>query len=313
MLEQLKGRFLFRIAAGYAVTAWIILQILDIVSEPLGLPDGIITATILILAAGFPVTLLLAHYFNREETNQEATSEEIANPRHLVETALLVLVAVGMVWLIAKDLSTSTSGEYDGLPVVVLMDTYAAAGVYDEETVQRSGTNADVLSRQLSDLPAVLQKEAIGAVWDREAHIVRQNPSMVVIHRSAFFHSMNQELGFGYSSFPATYDEEKWRRLYDIADNKLIAFLGYVAGEVPAARFIVYSRGTGGGWADSEFRQNWIDRAQNRFPALQERIDAIAVPGGLKGGSFKSPKAADAVRQVILQHLPEHADDDDAP
>lgn len=288
-----------------------LLQVLDVVAEPLHLSGMVVRAAIVLLALGLPVTLALAWLLNvgPDDTavpSQPAAADTLPSQRrNVVETSLLALLAVGMVWLIAQDLA---SGDDNGrgaetLPVVVLMDTYAPRGVYDEQTVLRSGTNADVLSSKLAGLPVILQKEVIGAVWNRESQIVKQQPAVVVIHRSAFFHSMNQELGFGYTDEPDTWDREKAGRLYDIADNKLVAFLGYVAAALPDTRFIVYSRGTGGGWADADFRDAWIQAAENRFENLKGRIYAMPVPGGVAEGSFRKPEALDAVRELILAAL----------
>ncbi len=298
-------------AAGYAVVVWVVLQLLDIVAAPLHLPELLVTTTIILLAAGFPVTLLLFWLFRMDSAEseqperRESSDAPTSSTRSVAETGLLALLAIGMVWLITQDLlSNDTPGVARGeLPNVILMDTYAPRGVYDEATVLRNGTNADVLSVALSGLPAVLQKETIGAVWNREDQIVKQNPEVIVIHRSAFFHSMNQELGFGYGDTGDNFDEEKWQRLYDIADNKLVAFLGYVSASVPQTRFIVYSRGTGGGWSDKDFRDEWVVRAESRFQSLSGRIRTFAVPGGVADGSFRKPEAAALVTSLIMAEL----------
>jgi len=54
---------------------------------------------------------------------------------------------------------------------------------------------------------------------------------------------MNQELGFGYPG-EATYDETRFKRLYAIADNKLVALLGFIGELQPNTLFLVYGRGT---------------------------------------------------------------------
>jgi len=123
--------------------------------------------------------------------------------------------------------------------VVILMDTFAPRGVYDQETRSNTGTNADVLSDLLQELTIIIQKEAIGSLWDREAQILKQDPSVILIHRSAFFHSMNQEFGLGYSDDSESYREKDWKRLYEIADNKLVAFLGFISLGNPRTKFVV--------------------------------------------------------------------------
>ncbi len=309
LLEKLRRRNIFRVAAAYAVFSWVILQLLNVVAEPLNLPEFFVSTAIILLAIGLPIVMLLGWMLKLDAGGTQSTVGDsssaglVSSSRHYIETTLLALLAIGMIWLITKDLNSSDTSDNRALPVVVLMDTYAPRGVYDDETVLRNGTNADVLSNELAGLPVLLQKEGVGAIWDRESQIVNQQPAFVVIHRSAFFHSMNQELGFGYGDNPETFNKEAWTRLYDIADNKLIAFLGYVAGSVPDTQFIVYSRGTGGGWTDADYRAAWTHRAENRFEALTDRIHTFAVPGGIETGSFKKPEASEIVRKLIFDGL----------
>jgi len=53
--------------------------------------------------------------------------------------------------------------------------------------LKNGGTNADDLSDLLNDLPATLVKENTSWTWHREEEIVRQNPTLVVVHRSRFY------------------------------------------------------------------------------------------------------------------------------
>jgi hypothetical protein len=179
------------------------------------------------------------------------------------------------------------------------MDTPAAHGVYERSTRDKSGTNADDLNEVLRDLPVVIHKETIGATWDREVQILKQHPSLILIHRSAFFHSMNQELGFGYPGDSADFDEARFRQLYEIADNKLAALLGFIGQQSPSTVFLVYSRGTGGGWSDDQYRADWVGALAGRFPSLKGRVTTINVPGGPDGGSFDD----EGTRQLFLRQV----------
>jgi hypothetical protein len=308
IIQELKQRKVFRAAAVYVVVAWGILQVVDVISGPLSLPHWFSTVTIVLLAIGFPIAILFSWIFElgSEGPTRTVTSGSTAlGVRGGFEVALLLLLIVGIGWLIFRDISADQEGNTRAggtIPVVILMDTYAPRGVYDEETRRQSGTNADVLSEILADLPVITQKEAIGSTWDREVQILKQQPSLILVHRSAFFHSMNQDLGIGYPAESEDYSEE-FLRLYQIADNKLVALLGFLAEGNPATRFLVYSRGTGGGWADSEYRAQWIHQAEGRFPELQNRITAIALPGGLEEGSFRRPDAAALVLSGVVDVL----------
>ncbi len=192
-----------------------------------------------------------------------------------------------------------TAEAVNSTPVVVLMDTFAPRGVYDQETRDNSGTNADVLNEALRDLPIALHKEAVGSTWDREDQILRQQPDLIVVHRSAFFHSMMLELEFGYADEP-TYDAERNSRLREYADNKLGTFFGFIAQGRPPAAFLVYSRGGSGDWPEEDFRANWVAQLEERFPALRGKVTAMSVPGGAALGSWRDPETVRMLREHVM-------------
>jgi TolB-like protein len=64
LFEELKRRNVFRVAAMYAVVAWLVVQIADATFEPLGISDGAHRILILLAALGFPVALVLRWIFD---------------------------------------------------------------------------------------------------------------------------------------------------------------------------------------------------------------------------------------------------------
>ena len=63
-IEQLKQRHVFRVAALYAVAAWLLIQIGGATFEPLGFPAWSQRALIIRVAVGFPIALVLAWVFD---------------------------------------------------------------------------------------------------------------------------------------------------------------------------------------------------------------------------------------------------------
>jgi len=57
---ELKRRHIFRVAATYAVVAWVLLQVVNNVAPALRIPDWGISLVLLLLVVGFPVALLFA-------------------------------------------------------------------------------------------------------------------------------------------------------------------------------------------------------------------------------------------------------------
>ncbi len=71
-------------------------------------------------------------------------------------------------------------------PLVMIMDSAHPARIYDEQVRSDGGTNADILSDILADLPVRSQKELISPSWDRYEAITQFNPDLIVIHYSGF-------------------------------------------------------------------------------------------------------------------------------
>ncbi|NCF63175.1 MAG: adenylyl cyclase, partial [Gammaproteobacteria bacterium] len=62
-IEELKRRNVFRVAAAYLVTAWVTLQLADIVLENIEAPAWILQVFMLALGLGFPLALIFAWAF----------------------------------------------------------------------------------------------------------------------------------------------------------------------------------------------------------------------------------------------------------
>lgn len=63
-LNELKRRKVYGAAAAYAVAAWILLQVGEVTFEPLHFPDLAMTVLVILAILGFPVTMVIAWYFD---------------------------------------------------------------------------------------------------------------------------------------------------------------------------------------------------------------------------------------------------------
>ena len=63
-LGEIKRRKVFQAVVLYAVTAWLLVQVIVSIEEPLNLPDWADTFVIVLLAIGFPIVVILAWIFD---------------------------------------------------------------------------------------------------------------------------------------------------------------------------------------------------------------------------------------------------------
>ena len=63
LLQELKRRNVVRVGVAYVVVAWLVIQVIETVSDPLGLPDWTEAFFIVLMLAGLPVILLFSWAF----------------------------------------------------------------------------------------------------------------------------------------------------------------------------------------------------------------------------------------------------------
>jgi hypothetical protein len=177
----------------------------------------------------------------------------------------------------------------NAVPVIVLMDSPLPGRVYDPRTLAEGGTNADDVTDALRDLPVAIRKENTSAAWHREEQVVGENPDLIVAHLSCL---LDARVGEGQTAVA--------EHLFDLAENRFIVFLAYVASRNPRTRFIVYSRGafqTHGG------EEQWVATQVARLPVLKGRLNAFIVPGGRERASFREPQTAQLLRTRVAEVL----------
>ncbi|HKX61573.1 MAG TPA: serine/threonine-protein kinase [Verrucomicrobiae bacterium] len=234
--------------------------------------------------------------------------------------ALWPRIAAGIALLFVVLFVVKQTVNANRLPVVVLMDTTAERGVYDqenkdEENKKKGITNAEELEKVLRDLPlGQIHKEPVSinwleTYWVGEARVLGHDPDLVIIHRSSFFHPLNAEMGLGYPPFTnnlaQTNDmvlQRRWDLQYRVGDTMLVSFLGNIAAASPRTKFLVYSRGTDKNWLDESYRERWVKDAGARIPALKGRLDVMMIPGG-QNGTFRDPQTQKEIRKLVIDRL----------
>ena len=61
--SELKRRNVVRVAIAYGVVGWVVLQFVDVIADPMALPDWFQKVTIIFLAIGFPIALIVSWAF----------------------------------------------------------------------------------------------------------------------------------------------------------------------------------------------------------------------------------------------------------
>ena len=106
ILGEIKRRKVLQVAAIYAVTTWLLVQIVATVESPLRLPEWADTLVIVLLAVGFPIALVFAWAYEltpegikRDDNKRPSTLSNAASNRRL-DFIIIGVLAAAVVFLL---------------------------------------------------------------------------------------------------------------------------------------------------------------------------------------------------------------------
>jgi len=164
LFAEIRRRKVFQVAAVYAVVSWLVIQVVDVIGEPLSLPGWLPTVVIVLLGVGFPIAIVLAWAFDITPSGVKADSgaplggvaAQFTGQRTNAVLQILVLLAVGFLLADQYLLGARSGAEADrpGTASIASRDVTRFAHVIgDDETFIGDGRSAIALSpdgRQLA-------------------------------------------------------------------------------------------------------------------------------------------------------------------
>jgi len=123
IFEELKRRNVFRVSIAYVVAAWLLLQLTEVLTELLALPDVMGKAVVLFLVIGFPVAIFFAWAFEltpdgiKREHEVDRSQSVTPGTGKKLNNLILVMMAVAIVYLLYDKFSGQTA-DVDSTQVV---------------------------------------------------------------------------------------------------------------------------------------------------------------------------------------------------
>lgn len=93
---ELVRRRVYPVIVAYAVVAWVLLQIGEVTFGPLGLPDWVMTALVIVVIAGFPVAAILSWMFDIAPSGIQRTASIAESEKPDSAPSIAVLPFVDM-------------------------------------------------------------------------------------------------------------------------------------------------------------------------------------------------------------------------
>ena len=150
LLQELQRRNVFRVAIGYIVSCWLIVQVADLVLEVIEAPEWVLKSVLLILALGFPVAVFFSWVYEvtPDGIKREAEIDRSQSITHItgrrLDKAIMVMLALALGYFIWESrfsareaVEVSHSGDQ---PIETAVDGSEQARAVQEskETVDRS-------------------------------------------------------------------------------------------------------------------------------------------------------------------------------
>jgi len=142
---ELKRRNVFRVGIAYVVGGWLLLQLTDVLSELLDLPDVVGRAIVLLITIGLPVALFFAWAFEmtpegvKREKDVDRTESITPQTGKKLNNFTLILMAVAIAYLLFDKFSDNTPKSISGAQTEV---------VETEPEVQPDQVSKPEISRQ---------------------------------------------------------------------------------------------------------------------------------------------------------------------
>ncbi len=91
---ELKRRHIYRVAAAYAVVAWVLIQLVNNIAPMLNLPTSMGTVVLVLLVVGFPIAILFAWIQKLASNDGAATRPATGKLDWVLIGALVVVIAL---------------------------------------------------------------------------------------------------------------------------------------------------------------------------------------------------------------------------
>ena len=247
LINELRSRGVYRVAAIYSAGAWALLQVADVIFPIIGLPDWSVSAVLFAAAAGFPVAILVSWFFDmtpqglvEAPATSEATSRPITSASHLLQLALIIVLMFLVGYLYLERLSYSPAEMPDnaatastGRLSIAVMPFVNMSDVKDRDYV------GDGLAEEILNLLAKLN----------ELDVAARTSSFYFKDKTADIRSIGEQLGVSHVlEGSVRFDGEQlrvtaqlievangyhlWSETYDRAMGSILALQDEIAGKV---------------------------------------------------------------------------------
>ncbi|MDH4020766.1 MAG: hypothetical protein OEU84_14320 [Xanthomonadales bacterium] len=192
LFEELKRRNVFRVGIGYLISAWVLLQVVDLVLENIQAPDWIMQVFMLALAIGFPLALFFAWAFEmtpegvKRESEVDRSQSITSQTGQKLNSAIIGIMAIALAWFVWDKFGSS--------PEV------AAPAEVASPTVVETVNNPVAAAKSIAVLPFVAMSNGpddeyfADGLTEEILNSLAQLPELLITARTSSFHFKGQDI-----------------------------------------------------------------------------------------------------------------------
>ena len=237
---ELKKRKIYRVAAVYVVTAWVIVQIASQVLPPFDVPRWVLSALVILLALGFPFVLVMAWAFDLKPDSSETETTTWAAGDTARYRGFLVVggiaVAAGLAFAYWK-LGPTTHGIRRGESKSVAVLPFESLSEDKENTYFANGIQEEILTR-LTKIGAlkVISRSSTQPYGSRPANLAEVAKQLGVTHLvEGTVQKSGEQVRINVQLIEARTDSHVWAESFDRKLTDLFGVESEVAEKIAAS------------------------------------------------------------------------------
>ena len=210
-LEELKRRNVFRVAIAYAVAVWLLLQVTDIVTPILQLPDSIPRIVLFLLVIGFIPAVILAWAFEltpegvKLESEVDRSRSITSQTGRKLDRAIMMVLAVAIGFLLFDKFANRSTPDHvipANAGIQQVPGEISSVSKSNEVNVGNQGLPAGT-QRSVAVLPFVAMSNGpdddyfTDGLTEEIINALAQLPELLVTARTSAFHFKGKNIPIG--------------------------------------------------------------------------------------------------------------------
>jgi len=168
LFEELKRRNVFRVGAAYAVIAWLLLQVADIVIDNISAPEWVFQTFMLALLLGFPLALFFAWAFEltpeglKKEKDVDRTQSITHVTGRKLDLTIIALLTIGLVYFLWESRFSDHRTQTEAVSTETTIQGEAAESTGPLATEDTTVESAPAPQKSIAVLPFVNMSDDSG-------------------------------------------------------------------------------------------------------------------------------------------------------